>query len=128
HPTTRRHVRSFLAKPEPVAEAEAAKDKIASRPRNFKPRAFDHLPSQNSSDNQFEVPTSNHAPARAFDYQRLGPARGVSPADGDGSESGARVRPLVTLQSFGELIGRNLLHPAAMRHSLAKIVAHAAKV
>src|SRR5215475_8467558 len=128
HPATRRHMRSFLTKPQPVAEAATAKDKITASARNFKPRAFDHLPSQNSSDDQLEVPTSNQAAARAFDCYRLGPARGVAFGDGDRNEPRADVRSLVALQGLGELIGRYLLCPAAMRHRRAKIVAHAAKV
>ena len=128
HPATSRHVRPFLTKPEPVAEAGAAKDEIIAHTRDFKPGAFDHLPSQNPSDNQLEIPTSNQAAAGAFDSQRLGPARGVPPGDGDRNQPRADVRALVGLQGLGELIGRYLLRPAAMRHRRAKIVAHAAKV
>src|SRR5215510_11293559 len=128
HPATGRHVRAFLAKTETVAEAGAAKDEIIARSRDLKPRAFDHLPSQNPSDNQLEIPATNQAAAGAFDCQRLGPARGVSPGDGDRNEPRADVRALVALQSLGELIGRYLLRPAAVRHRSAKIVAHASKV
>src|SRR5262245_34259321 len=128
HSATSRHMRPFLTKPKPVAEAGAAKDEIIASPRDFKPRAFDHLPSQNPSDNQLEIPTSNHAAASAFDRQLLGPASGVSPGDCDRNESRADVRAFVALQSLGELIGRYLLRPAAVRHRRAKIVAHASKV
>src|SRR5262245_64964225 len=128
HPATSRHMRPFLTKPEPVAEAGAAKDEIIAHTRDFKPRAFDHLPSQRPSDNQLKIPTSNQAAACAFNCERLGPARGVSPGDCDRNESSADVRALVALQSLGELIGRYLLRPAAVRHRSAKIVAHASKV
>src|SRR5262245_46277141 len=128
HPATSRNVRPFLTKPEPVAEAGAAKDEIIAHTRDFKPGAFDHLPSQNPSDNQLKIPTSNQAAASAFDSQRLGPARGVPPGDGDRNEPRADVRALVAPQSLGELIGWYLLSPAAVRHRRAKIVAHAAEV
>ena len=81
HPAPRRYMRSFLTKPEPVAEAGAAKDETIARPRNFKPRAFDHLPSQRPSDNDLEIPTPNHAAAGSLDCERLGPACGVSLAN-----------------------------------------------
>src|SRR5262245_18237054 len=103
HPATRRHVRAFLTKPEPVAEAEAAKDEIIAHTRVFKPRALYNLPSQNPSDNQLEIPTSNQAAASAFDCERLSPARGVSPGDGYRNEPRADVRALIALQSPGEL-------------------------
>src|SRR5262245_18064436 len=128
HPATGRHMRPFLTKPQPVAEAGAAKDENIAHTRDFKPGAFDHLPSQNPSDNQLKIPASNQAAASAFDRQRLGPARGVSPGDCDRNEPRADVRALVALQSLGELIGRYFLRPAAVRHRRAKIVAHAAKV
>src|SRR5262245_22819271 len=128
HPATSRHMRPFLTKPEPVAEAGAAKDEIIARARDFKPRAFDHLPSQRPSDNQLKIPTSNQAAASAFNCERLGPARGVPPGDCDRNESLADVRAFVALQSLGKLIGRYLLRPAAVRHRRAKIVAHASKV
>src|SRR5215470_6264984 len=103
HPATSRHMGPFLTKPEPLSEAGAAKGEIIARTRDFKPRAFDHLPSQRPSNNQLKIPTSNQAAASAFDCERLGPARGVSLGDCDRNESRAGVRALVALQSLGEL-------------------------
>src|SRR5262245_9759416 len=77
HPAPRGHVRAFLAKAEPVAEAAAAEDEIIALSRNFKARAFDHLPSQASTDNDLEIPATNQAAARAVNRDDFSPARGV---------------------------------------------------
>src|SRR5215471_2690420 len=109
HPAPRRHVRAFLTEPEPVTEAAAAKDEIIARARNFKTRAFDHLPSQTSSDNEFEIPASNQPASRAVYRDDLGPPCGVAPGDGDRNEPRADVRALVAVQRLCELVSRNLL-------------------
>src|SRR5262249_58300159 len=127
HPAPRRHVRAFLTEPEPMTEAAAAKDEIIARTRNFKTRAFDHLPSQTSSDDELEVPASDQPASRAVYRDDLSPARGVAFGDGDRNEPRADIRALVALQCLGELIGGDLLCPAAMRRRRAEIVAHAAK-
>src|SRR5262249_16590928 len=114
HPALRRPVRAFLTEPEPMAEAAPAKDKIIARPQNFKPRVFDHLPSQTSSDDEFEIPAANHASSRAFDGDHLGPARRVAFGDGDRIEPRAGVRALVAPQRLCELIRRDLLRPPAV--------------
>src|SRR5215475_4479668 len=72
HPAARSNVRAFLTKPEPVTEASAAKDEIIARARNFKTRAFDHLPSKTSSDNELEIPASNRPASRAVYRHDLG--------------------------------------------------------
>src|SRR5262249_34941737 len=123
HPTPRRHVRAFLTEPEPVTEAAAAKDEIIARARNFKTRAFDHLPSQTSSDDELEVPASNQPASRAVYRDDLSPARGVAFGDGDRNEPRADIRALVALQCLGELIGGGLLCPAAARRRRAGNVA-----
>src|SRR5262245_52491413 len=128
HPAPRRHVRSFLTKPKHVTEAADARCEIIPSARNYEPRAFDHLPSQTSSDNDLEIPTSNQTPPRALNSDDFSPARRIAFGDGDRNEPRAGVRAFVALQCFCELICRNLLRPAAMRRRRTEIVANAAKI
>jgi hypothetical protein len=128
HPTSRRYVGSLLTKPKPVTEAAAAKDEIIARARNFKPRAFDHLPSQTSSDNDLEIPSSNQASPRAVNRDDFSPARRIAFCDGDRNEGRANGRAFIALHCLCQLIGRNLLRPAAMGRGRAEIVAHSAEV
>src|SRR5262245_36758210 len=128
HSAPRRHVRSLLTKPKSMAEAPAAKDEIIARARNFEPRAFDHLPSQTSSDDDLEIPAPNQAVSRAVNRDDFSPASGVAFSDGNRSYPRPGVRAFVALQGLCELKGRNLLRPAAMRHSRAEIVTHTSKI
>src|SRR5215510_311044 len=100
HSASRRHVSALLTKPKPMAEAPATKDEIIARARNIEPRAFDHLPSQASPDNDLEIPASNQAASRAVNRDDFGPASGVAFSDDNRSYSRAGVRAFVALQGL----------------------------
>src|SRR6266511_2200057 len=114
HPATSRHVRPFLTEPEPVAEAGAAKDEIIAHTRDFKPGAVDHLPSQNPSDNQLKIPTSNQSAANAFDFQRLGAAR--SPG---GRALRLRIRETLAMRGGAEIVALARAPPEVLQRACA---------
>src|SRR4051812_46161130 len=95
----RHHVGAFLTKAETVTKAAAAKDEVRSGACHLKARAFQNVPAQHATDNNFEIPAADGLAMLTFKRDEFGAASFIARAYGNLVQPAPHISSRIALQS-----------------------------
>src|SRR5262249_40668248 len=119
---------SLLAKAQTVPKTAAPKNEFCALSRYLEPRAFDHVPAETSTDDHFEIPTSDHDPPFAIKLQQLRPARVVPFDNLNAGQPRAYVGLRIALQRSNQALRSNPLGPVVVRSGPAVIITNSSQI